>query len=582
MYGNNERIMKKRILTIATAGLALLYFFTSCNSGESTDKNLISTDSVTIAKGEKSFAEKCSSCHNFSQDGIGPQLGGITSDNPVAWIKNFISNPKKIIESGDTSAQKLFKQYKAIMPSFNYLPPEEIDALVAFINIKKKHVRIAVKEDPNDIKNPIPDSIKTSGLLVEIDSITQIPPSSDQLPLTRITKLDYETKTGDLYILDLRGKLYKLQNGQPKVYMDIVKLKPKFIDRPGMATGFGSFAFHPDFSKNGLLYTTHTEPAASAKADFNYPDSIPVVLQWVLTEWKTDPAIFPFSGKGRELFRIDMPSGIHGLQEISFNRLAKPGDEEYGLLYIGIGDGGSTEIGHALVSPIPQKIWGSIIRIDPLGNNSNNGQYSIPPGNPFTKKDDKNYVPEIYAYGFRNPHRISWSKSGQLFSVNIGEHNIEAINMILPGHFYGWPIREGTFEERFFNEVGKVYPLPANDSAYHVTYPVAQFDHDDGTAITGGFEYHGKTIPLLTGKYVFGDMVTGKLFYVNMKDLKLGKQATIQKWNISMNGLPTSLAALCRNDRVDLRFGMDSKGELYLTTKEDGKIYKLVSAALKR
>ena len=417
--------------------------------------------------------------------------------------------------------------------------------------------------------------------MVDIDSITQIPASSDQSPLTRITKLDYETKTGELYILDLRGKLYKLVNGQPKVYMDIAKLESKFISQPGLATGFGSFAFHPGFSRNGLLYTTHTEGAGSAKADFSYPASIPVVLQWVLTEWKTDPATFPFSGKGRELFRIDMPTGIHGVQEIAFNRLAKPGDEDYGLLYIGIGDGGSTEIGHALVLPIPQKIWGSIIRIDPLGNNSMNGQYGIPPHNPFSKKDGRNFVPEIYAYGFRNPHRINWSMSGQLLAVNIGQHSIESINMILPGHFYGWPIREGTFEERFFNEVGKVYPLPPNDSVYHITYPVAQFDHDEGTAITGGFEYRGNSIPLLKGKYLFGDIGTGKLFYVNMKDLILGKQAAIKKWNISMNGIPTSLAALCRNDRVDLRFGIDSKRELYLSTKEDGKIYKLVSAHLK-
>ena len=93
---------------------------------------------------------------------------------------------------------------------------------------------------------------------------------------------------------------------------------------------------------------------ASAKADFSYPDSIPVLLQWVLTEWKTDPAAFPFSGKGREILRIDMPTGIHGMQEITFNRFAKPGDEDYGLLYIGIGDGGSAEIGHALVSAMPR------------------------------------------------------------------------------------------------------------------------------------------------------------------------------------------------------------------------------------
>lgn len=574
--------MKNISLIVATAALILLYVFVSCNPEVSSNTDSISADSMSIAKGEKSFIEKCGSCHNFLQDGIGPELGGVTKEKPADWIKNFISNPKKLIDSGDTTAQKLFKRYKALMPSFDYLPPAEVDALLAYINTKPKHIRTTVNEDTNDIKNPIPDSIKTSGLIVAIDSITQIPASSDQLPLTRITKLDYENKTGDLYVLDLRGKLYKLVNGVPAVYMDITKLEPKFINKPGLATGFGSFAFHPGFAKNGLLYTTHTEPAAARKADFNYPDSIPVVMQWVLTEWKTDPSVFPFSGQGRELFRIDVPTGIHGMQEITFNRLAKPGDEDYGLLYIGIGDGGSTEIGHALVSPVPNRIWGSIIRIDPLGNNSANAKYGIPSQNPFAKKGSGNFAPEIYAYGFRNPHRFNWSKSGELLAVNIGQSNIESINLVLPGHFYGWPIREGTFEERFFNEVGKVYPLPPNDSAYHVTYPVAQLDHDESTAITGGFEYNGNAIPLLKGKYLFGDIGSGKLFYVEMKDIVLGKQAYIQKWNIAINSHPTALAALCHNDRVDLRFGKDSKGELYLSTKEDGKIYKLVGAHLKK
>ena len=438
------------------------------------------------------------------------------------------------------------------------------------------------EEDTNDIKNPIPDTIKSSDLLVDLKFVTQIPASSDQPPLTRITKLDYQPNTGDLFILDLRGKLYRLQNGEQKVYMDMASLKPKFINQPGLATAFGSFAFHPEFSKNGLLYTTHTEPPASAKADFYYPDSIPILLQWVLTEWKTDPATFPFSGKGREILRIDMPTGIHGMQEITFNRLAKPGDEDYGLLYIGIGDGGSAEIGHALVSEKPNKIWGSIIRIDSSGKNSKNGKYGIPRHNPFYKTQNEKNTPEIYAWGFRNPHRLNWSKSGQLMAVNIGEHNIEALNIIKAGHFYGWPIREGTFVERFFYNVGKIYPLPDNDSVYHVTYPVAQFDHDEGVAISGGFEYRGTTIPQLAGKYIFGDIASGKLFYVNMKDLRLGKQAAIKKWKISFNGVTTTLAQLCGNSRVEMRFGKDSKGELYILTKADGKVYKLVRATMER
>jgi len=572
--------MKKRIVSVVTIACFLFYFFSNCNSGD--DTRSLPTDSITIAKGQNSFANKCNSCHNFNYDGIGPQLAGVTSEKSVGWIKNFIRDPKKVIESGDTTGKKLFEKYKTLMPSFAYLPDEEINAILAFIHSKKKLERPVIQEDTNDIKNPIPDTIKSSDLVVDLNLVTQIPRSSDEPPLTRITKLDYQPNTGDLFILDLRGKLYRLQNGEQKVYMDMVSLKPKFINQPGLATGFGSFAFHPEFSKNGLLYTTHTEPPASAKADFSYPDSIPVLLQWVLTEWKTDPGAFPFSGTGREILRIDMPTAIHGMQEITFNRLAKPGDKDYGLLYIGIGDGGSAEIGHALVSPIPDKVWGSIIRIDPSGNNSKNGKYGIPGNNPFYKTENEKSVPEIYAWGFRNPHRISWSKSGQLLAVNIGEHNIEALNIIEAGHFYGWPIREGTFLERFFYNTGKIYPLPGNDSVYHVTYPVAQFDHDEGVAISGGFEYRGTAIPQLAGKYLFGDIASGKLFYVNMNDLQLGKQATIKKWKISFKGVPTTLVQLCGKDRVEMRLGMDNKGELYLLTKADGKVYKLASATLKR
>ena len=282
--------MKKRFLTISNSFLiGIMLYFSSCNSEKSSNARSILTDSATIAKGHNFFVNKCTGCHNFDQDGIGPQLAGITSQQPVEWIKNFIRNPKQVIDSGDSTAQKLFKQYKTLMPSFAALPEEEINAIIAYTHLQKKHVRKPVPIDTNDIKNPIVDTIESSDLVVGVDSVTQIPSSANQMPLTRITKLDYQPNTGELFILDLRGKLYKLQNGKPQIYMDIARLKPKFINQPGLGTGFGSFAFHPEFSKNGILYTTHTEPAGTAKADFSYADTIPVVMQWILTEWKTTP-----------------------------------------------------------------------------------------------------------------------------------------------------------------------------------------------------------------------------------------------------------------------------------------------------
>ena len=183
---------------------------------------------------------------------------------------------------------------------------------------------------------------------------------------------------------------------------------------------------------------------------------------------------------------------------------------------------------------------------------------------------------EIYAYGFRNPHRFTWSKNGEMVAFNIGHSNIESINLIEPGHDYGWPIREGNFLVNPYGDLKRVYSVPVNDSMYGVTYPIAEYDHDEGKAISGGYEYLG-TIPALKGKFIFGDIPTGRLFYINIADIKQGRFATIREWRVSLHGEVQALKELCGNDRVDLHFGRDAKGELYIMTKADGKIYKLVS-----
>ncbi|MEO6327279.1 MAG: PQQ-dependent sugar dehydrogenase [Ginsengibacter sp.] len=568
--------MKTKILIIAA--ITLLHF-NSCNPGASF-KNIISTDSAVIAKGKASFDLNCSGCHNFLRDAIGPQLGGLTREVSPQWIQHFVRNPKQVIDSGDIRAQKLFKKYKAVMPSFTTYTDKEIDEIIAFINTHEKPQQQVAAAYGKELLNPIPGSITASGLVVALQLLTKVPPSSDngKLPLTRITKLDFQPGNSASFVLDLRGKLYKLgNNSKPSVYMDMAKLKSNFINEPGKATGFGSFAFHPEFEKNGLFYTTHSEATGSAKADFGYADSIKITLQWVVTEWKTNqPKASVFTGKSRELFRVNMVSGIHGIQEIAFNPTAHKGSEDYGLLYICIGDGGCTENGYPLLAHSKEKIWGTILRIDPMGKNSANGQYGIPVNNPFTS--NKKSLAEIYAYGFRNPHRITWSKSGEMLACNIGHSNIEAIDIIKPGNDYGWPLREGIFVINPSGDLTKVYSLPPDDASYNITYPVAQYDHDEGKAICGGFEYHGSKIPELNGKYLFGDIPTGRLFYVNMADLKPGKQAVIKEWKVSFMGIQKTLTQLCGTERVDLHFGQDNAGELYILTKPDGKVYKLRSA----
>jgi glucose/arabinose dehydrogenase/mono/diheme cytochrome c family protein len=545
-------------------------YFSGCN-GKLKNENA----KASVANGEVIFNQNCTSCHSIHRDGIGPALGGITHVANDEWIKKFITNPKAMIQSGDERSAVLMERYTSIMPSFEHYTENDLDDIVAFL-----HTQTATtarnRVDPLALKNPIPASIPRSDLVVEIREVTTIPPSSNEGQLTRICKLDYRPDTKTVYVVDLRGKLYELYNNRPRIYLDMAKERPNFIHKPGLATGFGSFAFHPGFSDNGLLYTTHAEAKGSAPADFSYDDSIKVMLQWVLTEWKTDkPQAFPFQGKGRELLRINMVHSYHGAQEIAFNPFANRDDEDYGLLYMGIGDGSSVEFGFPFLAHSRERIWGTIIRIDPSGRNSRNGKYGIPPTNPFVGSGNPNTLGEIYAYGFRNPHRISWTKRDKMLATNIGHHNIESLNLIEGGRDYGWPIREGSFLMDLSKGMHNIYPLPEDDEKYGVTYPVAEYDHDEGNAISGGYEYLGSRIPELKGKYLFGDIVNGRLFYIETDMLNHGARSEIKEWQVSIDGEVKTLTQLCSAEKVDVRFGRGADGEMYILTKPDGKVYQL-------
>jgi glucose/arabinose dehydrogenase/mono/diheme cytochrome c family protein len=557
-----------------------LYFLNSCNSGTSAGDNVFSSDSAVIVRGKSLFEKNCSACHSLRQDGIGPALGGITDEVSVVWLHQFIKNPQEMFLSGDKRAAELRKTFKSAMPSFTAFKDDDVNAILAFLHVNKTDSFLA-NDDNKSIKDPIPEKIKLSPLVINLEPVTQFPATNNNgnTPLTRITKLSFQPGTGTLFVNDLKGQLYKLENKKPILYMDLPKLKPAFIDAPGLATGFGSFAFHPRFEETGVFYTTHTEAPGSGKANFSYDDSIKITVQWVLTEWKAkNPLANTFSGTGRELLRINMVTGAHGVQEITFNPLSKSGDKDYGLLYIGVGDGASVQEGYSFIPHSKESVWGAILRIDPAGNNSINGKYGIPPDNPFVHDADTKTIKEIYAYGFRNPHRITWSKKGEMLAGNIGQANSEALYLIKPGHDYGWPLREGNFLFKPDGNLNSVYQLPANDSINKFTYPIAEYDHDEGLAISGGYEYWGKTIAPLKGKFMFGDIPSGRLFYINMNDIQQGKQAVIQEWGITINKIPKTLKQACGSDRVDLRFGRDAQGELYVLTKADGRLYKMTSA----
>ncbi|MBC2840365.1 PQQ-dependent sugar dehydrogenase [Robiginitalea sp. SC105] len=534
------------------------------------------TDEFSIQSGMALFNTHCAGCHNFQQQEIGPNLSGITLEADKEWLSAFIRNPAGMIESGDGRATESFEKYGIYMPAFSFLEDEEMEQLLGFIHVFSKAEKRNTSNRTGGLLNPVPEKIPESGLTLVIEDAYLIPATADNPPLTRINKMEPQASRGSqrVFVSDLRGMLYRLERDSVFPYLDVGGRFPDFIDRPGLGTGFGSFAFHPAFEENGLLYTTHTESAGSALADFRMPDSVGTALQWVLSEWQTkNPHSDTFQGTQREVLRIDMHSAVHGVQEIKFNPNAKPGQPDYGLLYIGVGDGGTGQTDKNYLASSHEWVWGSVLRIDPLGTSSRNGKYGIPPDNPLVETPGA--LPEVWCRGFRNPHRFSWdtSGSGKMFISNIGQHSVEEINLGKAGADYGWPRREGTllFDPAANTEL--VYPLPADDQGF--TYPVAQYDHDEGNAVCGGYVYTRDDIPLLKGKYIFGDIPRGSLFFANLAEMQEGSQAPVFRFGLEYQGRPVKLVDLVPGQRVDLRLGLGPGRALYLFTKADGRIYRV-------
>jgi hypothetical protein len=460
-------------------------------------------------------------------------------------------------------------------------------------------------QEGEPIDDPIPEQPIQSGLGLQLTEFTRLPqsqtypgPPSDQR-LVRWNRINYLGEipdgSGRLYVPDLNGKLYLVENGTPHEYLDVgATFAPAFFSQRGLGQGFGFVAFHPDFKQNGRFYTVHVEDASLATRQ---PDLTPepnTVFHGVVTEWTADdPSADTFQGTRREVLRLGFGGQIHGIQQIDFRPEARPGDPDYGLLYIAAGDGG---IG--VRTDIPQRLdmpHGKLLRIDPLGTNSANGQYGIPSSNPFVGKPGA--LGEIYAVGFRDPHRFSWDPGGrhQMFLGHIGEHSIEAVDEITPGANFGWSEREGPFlfDKTPDDPCHRLFPLPANDKTFEFSYPVAAYDHDPpptwdctsdvGHGIIGGFVYRGRNVPELRGKYVFADLVTGRIFYTNADEMRAGKPRSpiYELMLYDEAGRRVKAPALMNADglgdpnRVDPRFGRDAAGELYLLSKGNGKIWKI-------
>ncbi len=465
------------------------------------------------------------------------------------------------------------------------------------------------------LSNPQPVLLPSS-LSVEVKSWLTIPASSSSTPKARINHLKPCPGDPRLFCNDLRGKLWSISSTSAtsaSQFLDLTTHFPGFIHTPGLGTGFASFAFHPEFRQSGApgfgnFYTAHSDNVVSIVPDAVVPGTTDISQVGILVEWTmSNPAastitLSPANFTRREILRVGFPYNFHDVQEIEFDPTAAPGDENYGCLFICLGDGGSIVLDQpGNVGRIDSPL-GCIHRITPVlasGQSaanfvrSYNGKYFIPSGpanaNPYVNVADPEpgdgfpVVREIYAYGFRNPHRISWDRggSGKMFCGNIGESTIEEIEVVAKGSNHGWPQREGAY---LFDYTDKthVYPLPASDPV-PFTYPVSQYDHAGGrAAVAGGFVYRGNAIPELKGYYVCGDIVSGDLFILPESAMNPAASTSTGETpappkllGVETNGVATSFRSMLGASRADLRISQDQDGELYLLSKQNGTIYRV-------
>ena len=247
------------------------------------------------------------------------------------------------------------------------------------------------------------------------------------------------------------------------------------------------------------------------------------------------------SGSELEIISFSQPFENHNGGQIRFG--------SDGYLYIAVGDGGSANdpMGHGQDLTT---LLGTFLRLD-VSNSSNMTPYTIPGGNPFVGNSD-GYREEIFAYGLRNPWRFSVDPlTGSIITGDVGQGEIEEVDIITNGGNYGWKIKEGDqcFQAETCDSTGLIDPIH-------------QYNHDNGDrSITGGFVYHGTKHSSLRGAYIFADFVSGKIWAI---------------FN-PYNNETRSVSLLIDSDLLISAFVEDSDREI-LILGFDGSIYSLDEA----
>ena len=312
-----------------------------------------------------------------------------------------------------------------------------------------------------------------------------------------------------LFVVEQAGAIRVIQNGGllPTPFLDITAKVTS-----GGETGLLGVTFHPSFTQNPKFYVNYTRTLAGQ-------------LQSVIAEYQV-PAGSPNQAdpnSERILLTVDQPFPNHKAGQLAFGA--------DGMLYFGLGDGGSggDPLGNGQNTNV---LLGKMLRID-VDHASTGKQYAVPADNPFVTSGG---LPEIWAYGLRNPWRFSFDvPTGRLFVADVGQDAYEEVDIITKGANYGWNVMEGTH----------CYSPATGCNMTGLTLPIIDYAHSEGVTIIGGYVYRGTLLTGYQGEYIFGDFSNGKI------------------WSLTQSGSAWTKTLLLTTGRPISSFGRDEAGELY-------------------
>ena len=327
-----------------------------------------------------------------------------------------------------------------------------------------------------------------------------------------------------LFVVEQQGVIRVFENDpaviEAPVFMDI-------RDRVLSDSRFGmlGLAFHPHFTENGYFFVHYT--ASNPQRS-------------VIARYSVDAADSNRADLSSEqvLLEVDQPHNFHNGGALAFG--------PDGFLYIPFGDGGPGRDpnGHGQNRAT---LLGAVLRID-VDNPAEGLNYGIPEDNPFVDNTE-GYREEIWAWGLRNPWRISFDPvTGRLWAGENGEDLFEEIDLIEPGKNYGWKVMEAS----------QCFSPSAGCSMTGLEPPVWEYGGNaQRRSVIGGYVYHGQMNPELIGSYIYGDFLQGRV------------------WALAYDGLnPASNRQIATGIAGLATFGLDEAGELYLSNIANGKIYR--------